>query len=100
MQKMQIRFVKNADLVSYNAIVKCPFCGKDTVVKNIPAEGLFLYNQGELIQRAFPNVSPEYREVLLSGMCPKCQQEVFGSWGECDEDECENEENEESNANA
>lgn len=61
----------------YNAVVKCPVCGNCTTVK-ITAEGLFRWNQGDLVQRAFPELSASEREVLVTGMCRKCQENVFG----------------------
>lgn len=60
----------------------CPFCGTVTLV-DVPAEGFFQMEDGALVQDAFPTLSAEKRELLISGMCPKCQQEIFG----VDEDE-------------
>jgi hypothetical protein len=34
----------------------------------VPAEGLYKYRQGALIQVAFPGLSPQDREFLISGM--------------------------------
>jgi hypothetical protein len=32
---------------------------------------------GEHIQRAFPNLSPEDRERLITGICPVCWDNIF-----------------------
>jgi len=37
----------------------------------LPANGLFFYNQGMLVQNAFPGVSAEDREFITSGVSPK-----------------------------
>ena len=42
------------------------------------------WSEGELVQIAFPYLSAEERETLISGICPKCWDETFG---EDDEDE-------------
>ena len=49
------------------------FSGKTLLTKRIhsvrvPAQGLFKYRQGSLIQHAFPNMSANDREFLLNGM--------------------------------
>lgn len=36
----------------------------------VPAEGLFRYRQGALIQDAFPEMSAGDREFLISGLSP------------------------------
>jgi len=46
---------------------------------------------GELAQNAFPYLSATEREQLISHICPKCQDSIFGS----DEDEFEDEDFEE-----
>ena len=74
----------------YIASAKCPICGAVTEVR-VSASGLFRYNNGDLIQNAFPEVSAAEREVIISGMCPKCQETMFGGW-DCEEDEEEEEE--------
>lgn len=55
---------------------KCPFCGEITTIE-VPFEQYMAWEMGELIQRAMPDVSPSDREVLISGICKKCQKEVF-----------------------
>lgn len=55
----------------------CPFCGKVTEVL-VPARGYRLWQEGELVQNALPDLSLADRETLISGLCLDCQSEVFG----------------------
>lgn len=57
--------------------VQCPFCGKEYSVE-VPEEGYNKWVAGELIQRAMPDVSPEVREALISGICENCWANTFG----------------------
>lgn len=56
----------------------CPFCRKKHCVKNIPVRGFDRWRNGELIQRALPNLTLTQREQLVSNLCPDCQVKVFG----------------------
>ena len=55
----------------------CPFCGNEhsVVVNSVDYKR---WQEGELIQRAMPNLSPTQREQLISGLCHECQRKVFG----------------------
>jgi len=55
---------------------KC-FCGNGWEVR-VSEEGYDKWRFGEVIQKALPDATPEERECLISGMCPKCQSEIFG----------------------
>ncbi len=59
---------------------RCILCGKTTTVI-IPKEkedNYYKWSHGTLsIQRALPWLSPTEREVLISGICPECQKEIF-----------------------
>lgn len=57
--------------------VKCPFCGKEYEVE-VPEEGYNRWQNGELIQVAMPDVAPEVREALISGICESCWIDTFG----------------------
>lgn len=58
-------------------LVQCPFCGEQKIIK-VPAEGYFAWQSGECIQNALPNLSADDREMLISGICPKCWEQTFG----------------------
>lgn len=55
----------------------CPFCGKvNHLIVNEE-----MYNRwisGESIQRVFPMVNASERELLISGICYDCQDNIFG----------------------
>ena len=57
--------------------VRCPFCGKETVL-TLPREGWVARANGALIQDAFPALEADTREVLVSGLCKACQDSFFG----------------------
>lgn len=56
----------------------CKNCNKveEAVVES---SALFAYNQGELVQNAFPEMSPADREFYFkSGLCGDCFNAMFG----------------------
>ena len=54
----------------------CLGCG-DTAVFVMTAEQHARYRAGEHVQRIFPHWSPEDREMLISGTCPSCWEEMW-----------------------
>lgn len=50
---------------------KCPFCGKASSVI-VPAKNYTDYMNGMSVQDAFPNLTADEREVILTGICKKC----------------------------
>lgn len=57
--------------------MNCVFCGRSHSV-SAPSKGYHAWQGGELIQRALPQLSATEREQLISGICPKCQEKIFG----------------------
>lgn len=57
-------------------LVKCPFCGRESEVM-VKIDEYLAYEEGALAQDAFPNLSPEEREMIISGICIKCQKNIF-----------------------
>lgn len=55
----------------------CPFCNK-RYEGSFPSEGYGKWMGGELIQNAMPTVPATSREWLISGICPECQDSIFG----------------------
>jgi hypothetical protein len=56
----------------------CHRCKTDHVLKGIDEDALKLYSHaGVLIQQAFPNLSSEDRERIMTGTCPACWDEIF-----------------------
>lgn len=58
------------------ACFTCPGCNK-AIVMSVPAEGLRRWHAGALVQVAFPDLAPEKRELLVSGLCPGCYAEIY-----------------------
>ena len=57
--------------------ITCPFCGEDYAVE-VDLAQYEAWQNGKLIQNAMPDLTPIEREQLISGLCPKCQAEMFG----------------------
>ena len=55
----------------------CPKCA-GTIQVEVSSKNLFDYNQGALIQNAFPNLTAEQRERFQTGYCPPCWKNLFG----------------------
>lgn len=50
----------------------CPFCGQGRTLA-LDAEAYFNWNKrGFLVQHAFPELSVDDREFLISGICERC----------------------------
>lgn len=58
-------------------MITCPFCGKAHSVVVAEAE-YEAYCNGALAQKAFPFLSATEREQIISGICPECQDSIFG----------------------
>ena len=55
----------------------CPFCGAISQVE-VKEKDWDSYQKGALAQRAFPYLSATDREIIISHICPKCQERIFG----------------------
>ena len=58
--------------------VTCRSCSKNHSIK-VPSEGHEEWMQGALIQNALPELSEGERELLISGTCDDCWDEMFPS---------------------
>jgi len=56
----------------------CVVTGKPYTV-TVPAQGLFLLNQGVNVQHALPQMSADDREFILHGTGPEGWNQLFGS---------------------
>lgn len=54
----------------------CPICHCDTYLM-VDAEEYARWQAGELIQVAMPNLDVEEREMLISGICSWCWEDMF-----------------------
>lgn len=59
----------------YMVITVCPIC-KHINLTFVNAEDYWSWQEGELVQNAFPYLSANDREALISGICPKCWDEM------------------------
>lgn len=57
--------------------IDCPFCGKSHTVA-VAEDDFDEWMNGKLAQDAFPYLNSEEREQLISGLCPECQNKMFG----------------------
>ena len=64
-------------------VTRCPFCGRANERAVNEADYLD-WQDGALVQNAFPYLSADEREMLISGICPTCWESTFG--GEDEED--------------
>ena len=61
-----------------NLIIQCPHCGKTSTLKldvektKLFDAGMKAYKNGALVQNAFPFLTADERELLISGICSKC----------------------------
>jgi len=62
----------------------CPDCGKEGKVENVSENGYKRWRAGDFIQNALPELSPEKREQMMTGMHPECWNRMFPP----DPDEC------------
>ena len=58
-------------------VTRCPFCGHANEVEVNEIDYLD-WQDGELVQNAFPYLSADDREMLISGICPTCWDKMFG----------------------
>lgn len=58
-------------------LTTCPFCGEDHEV-TVEFEDFLFWKAGKLAQDAFPYLSADEREMLISGICPTCWDKMFG----------------------
>ncbi len=58
--------------------VPCRLCDQETDL-TVNVEGFLAWQNGELIQNALPELDADQRELLISGTCPTCWDEMFPS---------------------
>lgn len=68
----------------YIIVTTCPFCGETHEI-GVNEFDYWDWQDGALVQNAFPYLSADEREMLISGICPKCWAKTFGE--EEDEEE-------------
>ena len=56
---------------------ECPMCGAVTKITVDPVQ-YKNWQDGTLLQDAFPTLTAEQRELVKTGYCHKCQKLIFG----------------------
>ena len=56
--------------------ITCPFCGTKSLVI-VEEDDFTAWQNGMVAQEAFPYLSAEEREMLISGLCLDCQDKLF-----------------------
>jgi len=67
-------------------VTQCPFCGRGNEVEVNEAD-YWDWDDGMMVQDAFPYLSADEREMLITGICPTCWDKMFGSDEEPDPDD-------------
>lgn len=77
--------IRNTD--NYSVFyVSCKICQK-RVRLAVDPQDMKRYQEGELVQKAFPYLSDDQREMLLSGWCNYCFNDMLGPEDEVNEDD-------------
>ena len=58
-------------------VTQCPFCGRGNEIEVNEAD-YWDWDDGMLVQDAFPYLSADEREMLISGICPTCRDKCVG----------------------
>jgi hypothetical protein len=66
-------------MIMMNVILEmiCPVCEELHFVETTD-EQYIAYENGELAQVAFADLTPTEREQIISHICPACQEKIFG----------------------
>lgn len=59
-------------------VTRCPLCGRGNEVE-VNENDYFDWDDGMNVAVAFPYLSANEREMLISGICPTCWEKTFGS---------------------
>ena len=74
---MNVSSEREVMIMRIDVAIVCSFCGEVHAVEVNLAQ-YKAWQNGELIQNAMPDLTPTEREQLISGLCPRCQAEMFG----------------------
>ena len=75
MSEIKNHYIEVDPKVNKDALVYCKSCGDAYIFKGL--DGDEIRNRVENIQDLLPNLAPKYREMFLSGLCPKCWDDYF-----------------------
>jgi len=72
-EKVKVRYNRHEVCI----VTTCPFCGHANEVEVNEMDYLD-WQDGKMAQDAFPYLSADEREKLISGCCPQCWDKMFG----------------------
>jgi hypothetical protein len=81
MKSQKTKEIKKMTKINYKevcVVTSCPFCGHANEVEVNEMDYLD-WQDGVLAQDAFPYLSANEREMLISGICPTCWDGMFGN---------------------
>ena len=55
----------------------CPICGKVNTLE-LDSEKYNQWKMGAHVQDVFPDLTPDERELIITGTCSKCWDKMFG----------------------
>ena len=63
----------------HNVFMPAPCCERETISILLDGSQYYSYYQrGDLVQRAFPNLTPEERDLISVGVHPECADKFYG----------------------
>ena len=65
---------------------RCMVCG-DGGTLELPVDGIAKYEAGTHVQDAFPELSKDLREQIISGTHPQCWEDLFGPFSDEEEED-------------
>ena len=65
------------NLKEVTIVTACPCCGEANFIEANESD-YWDWKDGALVQDAFPYLTPNEREALISGLCPWCWEQTFG----------------------
>lgn len=71
---MEVNELKSSEEIVLSPV--CNMCGKTKKLK-VNKDDYLRWNSGELIQNCFPYLSADQREILISGFCGECFENIF-----------------------
>lgn len=62
-------------MIRYSKI--CPECGKENIIEMTQEQFDKYFYSRELIQNVFPEKTANEREIIMTGICPKCWKRIL-----------------------
>lgn len=76
---------KKINYKEVTVVTRCPMCGRGNFIE-VNEDDYDDWSDGANVQTAFPYLSANEREMLVSGICPKCWSNMLPPEPEEDDD--------------